>query len=146
MNPRRRRFGWILGGGDPWSSWTLAATANHSGLRQQLRWPVRRVHPSKRMVQGSGANSGESDNPSSDSYNISSSCQCCDLYPLFPYWSVSFLFGRGESNICEFISWVDDQWPPEFQQVACGIWHLYRLEAIQLRNDAIEEKEAMLSE
>ena len=43
MNPRRRRFGWILGGGDPWSSWTLAATANLGGLRRQLRWPVRRV-------------------------------------------------------------------------------------------------------
>ena len=37
-------------------------------------------------------------------------------------------------------------WPPEFQQVAYGIWHLYRLEAIQLRNDAVEEKEAMLLE
>jgi len=30
--------------------------------------------------------------------------------------------------------------------VAFGIWHLYRLEAIQLKNDAVEEKEAMLSE
>ena len=43
MNPRRRRFGWILGGGDPWSSWTLAATANIRGLRRQLWWPVRRI-------------------------------------------------------------------------------------------------------
>ena len=58
-----------------------------------------------------------------------------------------------------FISWVDDQWPPKFQQIASGIWEVVEkfkkkaddlqvdlLEAIQLRNDAVEEKEAMLGE
>ena len=56
----------------------------------------------------------------------------------------------------DFISWVDDQWPPKFQQVASGIVEKFKkkaddkqvdlLVAIQLRNDAVEEKEAMLGE
>ena len=53
---------------------------------------------------------------------------------------MSFLFGRGESNI------LFGHQSSSKLHVAFGIWHLYRLVAIQLRNDAIEEKEAMLLE
>ncbi|PAN34344.1 hypothetical protein PAHAL_6G086600 [Panicum hallii] len=66
---------------------------------------------------------------------------------------------RGKFNMCDFISWVDDQWPPMFQRVVASIGEVVGkfkkklddlqvdlLEAIQLRNDAVEENEAILSE
>ena len=40
-----------------------------------------------------------------------------------------------------FISWVDDQWPPKFQQVAC-----VSSGGNAAEDNVVEEKEAMLSE
>jgi len=61
--------------------------------------------------------------------------------------------------MCRFVKWIDDEWPPKFQEVACTLWDvvaMYKkkadeaeadfLGAIALRNEMFEEKEALLSE
>lgn len=61
--------------------------------------------------------------------------------------------------MCRFVKWVDDEWPPKFQQVAASLWDVVAqfkkkaddcqadfLDAIQMRNEVFEEKEALLGE
>ena len=61
--------------------------------------------------------------------------------------------------MCRFVKWIDDEWPPKFQEVACTLWDvvaMYKKKAdeakadllgvISLRNEMFEEKEALLSE
>ena len=57
------------------------------------------------------------------------------------------LVGGNPTFVSSFLGWMTSGHQSSSKlHVAFGIWHLYRLEAIQLRNDAVEEKEAMLSE
>ena len=61
--------------------------------------------------------------------------------------------------MCRFVKWIDDEWPPKFQEVACTLWDvvaMYKkkadeakadfMGAIALRNQEYEEKEALLRE
>ena len=60
---------------------------------------------------------------------------------------------------CRFVKWIDDEWPAKFQEVACTLWDVVAqfkkraddaqadlLGEIQLRNEMIQEKEALLNE
>jgi hypothetical protein len=60
---------------------------------------------------------------------------------------------------CDFVHWVDEQWPPVFQMVAACIWEVVRklkkqaqdaqidlYATIQNRNEICLEKEALLDE
>ncbi|PVH38803.1 hypothetical protein PAHAL_5G355900 [Panicum hallii] len=59
---------------------------------------------------------------------------------------------KGKSNMCDFVSWVDDKWPPMFWEVVgkfkkqADDLQVDLLETIQIRNDVVEEKEALLGE
>jgi hypothetical protein len=54
--------------------------------------------------------------------------------------------------MCDFVSWVDDKWPPMFWEVVgkfkkqADDLQVDLLETIQIRNDVVEEKEALLGE
>ncbi|CAN6359694.1 unnamed protein product [Urochloa humidicola] len=66
---------------------------------------------------------------------------------------------QGKENMCDFVEWKDDKWPPMFQKVASSIWEIVGkfkrqekeaqldlLAIVQNRNDVHEEKEALLEE
>ena len=66
---------------------------------------------------------------------------------------------QNKSRMCRFVKWVDDEWPPKFQEVAATLWDVvaqfkkkaddaqtYLLGAIPLRNEVMEDKEALLEE
>lgn len=66
---------------------------------------------------------------------------------------------KNKSRMCRFVKWVDDEWPPKSQEVAATLWDVVAqfkkkaddaqtdlLGAIQLRNEVMEDKEALLEE
>ncbi|RLM92516.1 hypothetical protein C2845_PM08G10840 [Panicum miliaceum] len=48
---------------------------------------------------------------------------------------------KGKSNMCDFVSWVDDKWPPMFQQFASSIWEVvgkFKKQADDVQVDLLE--------
>ncbi|CAN6357137.1 unnamed protein product [Urochloa humidicola] len=66
---------------------------------------------------------------------------------------------KGNAEKCRFVKWMDEEWPTRAQQAICSLWDMVgqfiekanasqvdAMAAVALRNEAYEEKEALISQ